>query len=356
MNNIITNRLTIPIQNLAYWIKAGQEAAGYEETLDIGQFGADLLESLKNAREMSARICVNAINLLNPQKNELRKQASRLVITWTDLHYRTIKAFCVRGGKFRPRDGDERDWNEELIKLLNETVQPRWPVAEQDATIRFDDLKVDVAMIFDSLSAKAKGKLRFILIRRLKLNSCTDAGYPPGLISNLQLKQNELYYHIDTILPELKKQLDILYACLTEHDADSYIVEHMTNPYQMCATEYGKGAKRSCTEILNKATLGGSITTMALSKITALFVKGVETLYDRLEGSVKVVIQRLTTELQSEVDKVGQSIESGDVLDKHPQFGKQVEELLEYADRELQRNDELAKNARAMARERGYID
>lgn len=337
-------------------MKAGQEAADYKEALDIRQFEADLLESSNNAREMSTRICINAINLLNPQKNELRKQTNRLVITWTDLHHRTIKAFCVRGGKFRPRDGDERDWNEELVKLLNEIIQPRWPVAEQNATVRFDDLKVDVAMIFNSLSAKAKGKSRFMLIRRLKLKSCTDAGYPPGLMSNLQLKQNELYYHIDMIIPELKKQLDILYAFLTEHGADSYIAEYMTNAYQMCATEYGKGMKKNCTDILNKATQGGSITTMALSRITACFAKGVESLYDRLEGSVKVVIQRLATELQSEVDKVGQSIESGDVLDKYPQFGKQVEDLLEYAGRELKRSDELAKNARTVARERGYID
>ena len=190
----------------------------------------------------------------------------------------------------------------------------------------------------------------------LKLNSSEDAGYPLSFTKNLELKRKELHFHIETIVPQLKKELDILHGRLTEHGPESNVAEHMARYYQQCAATCGKGAKKECVGFLNKATQGGNITNMVFTKITSVFLKELEDLYKGLRESLGVVVQRITRVIQSELDQMGRSIESGEVLAMYPDLGKEVQALLEYADEEMEKNEAMAENARAVARERGYID
>ena len=158
MNNIIANRLANPIQSLAFWLKAGQNGhLGYKEALNIEGIRAKLIADVDNCCEMSSLMCLQAVKLLNPQRNQQRKDVGLLVLTWTDLPYSTLKAFCRRDGFFRPRNGDRRDWNEELMNLFNQSLPTPWIVTEQEATTRFDDAKVDIDMAFKELIAKACG-------------------------------------------------------------------------------------------------------------------------------------------------------------------------------------------------------
>ena len=95
---------------------------------------------------------------------------------------------------------------------------------------------------------------------------------------------------------------------------------------------------------------------MVFAKIKDMYVREIIEVYRQVTDSLQDNINRMVQELQGEIDIIGQTSESSELLTKHPEFAKELQGLLVYVQGIVKENETLTEPARTLARERGYID
>ncbi|KKY19498.1 hypothetical protein UCRPC4_g04481 [Phaeomoniella chlamydospora] len=157
-------------------------------------------------------------------------------------------------------------------------------------------------------------------------------------------------------VPSLKKILDILRANLIEHGAESYVSEYMEAHYVMCDTASGKGARAQMVLTLFDACSGKSNKTLIFSKIIRRFESDTESALHEIEKTLRSAIDKFTSDIELQIESVGQSNESIEVLHKYPEMKDDLTGAIEMATEQMEKNEQLAQRARQTAKQCGYLD
>ncbi|KAI9797429.1 MAG: hypothetical protein M1833_005469 [Piccolia ochrophora] len=166
--------------------------------------------------------------------------AIQLGDTWTNFHFKTVQAFCRKGGEFYNRKVGFHNWNQELLQPLREEIQSAFSTFDKG-------FQQEGIQLFKNLK-------QFLETFRTELTAWPDN--PKEATSEvcdaIKSKEPDILSAIESISKKVARRItDIELNTMTD-DETSYFRDIMQPLYDSCARIKGKGSSRMISALLKQ--------------------------------------------------------------------------------------------------------
>lgn len=247
---------------------------------------------------------------------------------WRSYHASSVMAFIRKEGVHKPAKAGRTDWNLELIGCFNKVTNRLWNDFDANLTSSFEMLRENITKAFQTYP-----------------DTCKRLGAPKPFLRALGSRQKGLQEHANVASLNFFKFFDRLKRNARESQAGSYVGEYMGEAYREASHRWGKGARAGRHDILESYVNDPALVNFFCDELERDFYQLTEKVTETLLRKIEITAKAI----DADVENVQGRRDEIPLFKMFPEYGQQVEALLQDIKQRRKAIDELAAPARKTA-------